>query len=62
MPEWYATAHETQRGEAYWGLHAGTSEEEALGIAIDKLCCGHAVQEIGASRRRILKESRCCRN
>ena len=28
-------------------FHAGTSEEDALGIAIDKPCCGHAVQEIG---------------
>jgi hypothetical protein len=47
MPEWYATAHETQRGEAHWGLHSCTSEEEALGFAVGKLPCGHAVQKVG---------------
>jgi hypothetical protein len=47
MPEWYATAHETQRGEAHWGFHSCTSEEEALGFAVGKLGCGQAVQEIG---------------
>jgi hypothetical protein len=41
--EWYATAHETQRGEAHWGLQSCTSEEEA----VDKLPCGHAVQKTG---------------
>jgi hypothetical protein len=48
MPEWYvifdATAHKTQRAA---GLHSYTSEEEALGFAVGKLRCGHAVQEIG---------------
>jgi hypothetical protein len=51
MPEWYvifdATAHETQRGEAHWGLHSCTREEEALGSAVGKLHCGPAVQKIG---------------
>jgi len=35
------------RGEAHWSLHSCTSDEEALGFAVGKLRCGHAVQEIG---------------
>jgi hypothetical protein len=38
---------ETERAEAHWGLHSCTREEEALGFAVGKLRCGHAVQEIG---------------
>jgi|GEM_PF-5471682 len=33
-------------GESRWGLHSCTSEKEALGFAVRKLHCGHAVQEI----------------
>jgi hypothetical protein len=33
-------------GESRWGLHSCTSEKEALGFAVRKLRCGHAVQEI----------------
>ena len=47
MPEWHATARETERAEVHWGLHSCTREEEALGFAVGKLRCGHAVQEIG---------------
>jgi hypothetical protein len=43
MPEWYATAHETQRGEVQWGLRSCISEKEAVG----KRSCGYTVQEIG---------------
>jgi hypothetical protein len=32
--------------ESRWGLHSCTSEKEALGFAVRKLRCGHAVQEI----------------
>jgi hypothetical protein len=50
MPEWYmifdATAHKNPEGEPA-GVHLYTSEKEALGFAVGKLHCGHAVQEIG---------------
>jgi transcriptional regulator with XRE-family HTH domain len=47
MPEWYATAQETQRGEVHWGLRSCTSEKEALGFAVGKRRCGYTVQVIG---------------
>jgi hypothetical protein len=33
-------------GASRSGLHSCTSEKEALGFAVRKLRCGHAVQEI----------------
>jgi hypothetical protein len=49
MPERYvifdATAHKNPEGEPA-GVHLCTSEKEALGFAVGKLHCGHAVQEI----------------